>query len=172
MCQNAWRPQRSNPSDAKTPRSGMKAVGVARTCTIDTQVRWKLYQLHLLREVLELRANYGATLQALRPALLFQPDAGMIEGLLVSSLRVPPEAAADMMESSYAEDLRGHLSAVKPPLLLLHSRQDQIGAPQWIEYAAARIPNCRTVWLEASGHYPMLEEPERVTRALAEFAGE
>jgi len=145
---------------------------VARTCAIDTQARWKLYQLHLLRDVLELRADYAATFQALRPALLFQPDAGMIDGLLASCLRVPPEAAAALMESSYAEDLRGHLSAVKPPLLLRHSQHDQIGAPQWIEYATARLPDYRTVWLETCGHDPMLEEPERVSQALAEFAGE
>ncbi|MDH4246190.1 MAG: alpha/beta hydrolase [Deltaproteobacteria bacterium] len=147
-------------------------AGTVPRATVTATEPWGMDQAMATGVVAGLRANYAATLQALTPALLFKPDEEIIDGLLASCLRVPPESAAVLMESAYAEDLRGHLGALKLPVLLLHSRQDQIGAPQWIEYAAARIPNCRTVWLEASGHYPMLEEPERVTRALAEFAGE
>ena len=145
-------------------------AGTIPCATATTTEPWGLDKSMAAGVVAGMRANFAATLQAFRPALLFKPDEGITDGLLASCLRVPPEAAATLMESAYAEDLRGHLSAINLPVLLLHSRHDNIQPPQWIEYAAARIPDCRTVWLEASGHYPMLEEPEKVRQALAEFA--
>ena len=127
----------------------------------------------MARTVVEgVRADYSGTLEAMLPVFLHNGDAAILDELRTSLLRVSAEPAASLLTSAYACDLRDRLPELTLPTLLLHSRQDQIAAPRWTEYAAERLANCTTTWLDQSGHYPMLEEPDRVTESLAQFAGD
>lgn len=61
------------------------------------------------------------------------------------------------------------LSAIRAPALVLWGRHDRLLVPSLGARLAGAIPGARLVFLERSGHSPMLEQPEEVTRLLTTF---
>lgn len=61
------------------------------------------------------------------------------------------------------------LAAVRAPSLIVACRHDQIMPPPGAPVAAARIPNCRLVWIEQCGHLPMLERAAEYYAVLTDF---
>jgi pimeloyl-ACP methyl ester carboxylesterase len=59
------------------------------------------------------------------------------------------------------------LSRIACPTVVFAGRQDKIVPPAESEAMAKGIPGAKRVWCERSGHVPMLEEPDLVTRELA-----
>lgn len=55
------------------------------------------------------------------------------------------------------------------PALVLCGAKDTIVSPRRHQFMAELIPNARLEVIEEAGHMPLLETPERVTRALQEF---
>jgi pimeloyl-ACP methyl ester carboxylesterase len=53
--------------------------------------------------------------------------------------------------------------------LVVAGRVDAVIPLQEAEAVAGAFPNSRLLTLEASGHMPMLEEPDRVSEALEAF---
>ncbi|GAB5601665.1 alpha/beta hydrolase [Thermus sp. FJN-A] len=86
-------------------------------------------------------------------------------------LRMPAYVGYRYFRTLITEDLRDLLPKVDLPVLICHSREDQVCHYGWVEYMAARLKDCRVVWFEGSGHALMLEEPDRFSQVLAEFAG-
>jgi pimeloyl-ACP methyl ester carboxylesterase len=68
-------------------------------------------------------------------------------------------------------DATPQLGRISCPALVLAGRQDKIVPAAESEAMAKAIPGARLVWCERSGHVPMLEEPELVTRELASLVG-
>ncbi len=66
--------------------------------------------------------------------------------------------------------LRGHdfNSSATPPLLLW-GRHDPLLPPSIGDRMARAIPGARLVFLEESGHLPMVEEPERFNQVVLDF---
>jgi pimeloyl-ACP methyl ester carboxylesterase len=69
-------------------------------------------------------------------------------------------------------DLRGELSKVKQPALVLHGAHDRIVPPAAARRLAAALPNARFRLLRACAHAPFLSQPSRVAQALREFFDE
>lgn len=70
-------------------------------------------------------------------------------------------------------DVRPHLPGIAVPTLVLSGRHDWLTPP---ELGAQRlldaIPDARGVVFERSGHFPFVEEPERVITAMREWLAE
>lgn len=81
-----------------------------------------------------------------------------------------PRGLASMMRGMALRDSSEDIAPeLRMPVLLIASRQDPIVPPEEAEAMAAAFPAACLAWMEHSGHIPMLEEPERVARLLAEF---
>jgi pimeloyl-ACP methyl ester carboxylesterase len=69
----------------------------------------------------------------------------------------------------YRERWVGALRRLDLPTLVLWARRDPVAVPAIAEGLAQRIPDSRIEWLDELGHYPMLEGPDRWSRALLHF---
>ena len=66
-------------------------------------------------------------------------------------------------------DSTPQLAALKFPVLVIGGKGDRIVPPAETGEMAEAIPGARMLWMERSGHMPMMEEPAAVTEALAAF---
>jgi proline iminopeptidase len=67
--------------------------------------------------------------------------------------------------------LRGSLSSLGVPALVIAGRHDPVCGPRWAEELQEGIAGARLVMLEESGHLPHLEQPAEFAAAIAEFLG-
>ncbi len=66
-------------------------------------------------------------------------------------------------------DLRPRLKEIRIPVLGIYGRNDRIVNPDQGEILANGIPLAQVSYFEHSGHFPMLDEPERFHQTLREF---
>ena len=66
-------------------------------------------------------------------------------------------------------DLRPHLKGISVPTLVLVGRHDFITNVAMAEEIAKHIPNARLNIFEHSGHFALVEEPEKFYRVIKEF---
>ena len=59
--------------------------------------------------------------------------------------------------------------AEQMPFLVLWGREDPIIPVEHGRYASALVPGSRLVEIEGAGHFPMLDDPDRVADELADF---
>lgn len=86
-------------------------------------------------------------------------------------LKMPAYVGYRYFKTLLEVDLRHRLDEVEMPTLILHGRHDQVCDPRWAEYMAERIGGARLVWFEESGHALMVEEPDKLSAEIANFAG-
>lgn len=65
-----------------------------------------------------------------------------------------------------ALDLRAGLEKVKAPVLVIHGKQDPLESAAEVH---ATFPGSKLVLIENAGHFPWLEQPEKVYGALVPF---
>jgi pimeloyl-ACP methyl ester carboxylesterase len=66
--------------------------------------------------------------------------------------------------------LRGRLAAIACPVLAVWGEADRIVDPGYGRAYAAAIPGARFELLTETGHLPQLETPEKLLRAVWDFA--
>jgi len=66
----------------------------------------------------------------------------------------------------------GPLARLDLPALVLWGRRDPVAVPAIAQRLAATIPGARLEWLDDSGHFPMLEDPDRMAGVIGDFLGE
>lgn len=82
------------------------------------------------------------------------------------------EAAAHLLELTYAVDASAHLPHVRAETLVIHRRQDRAVPYEAGRRLAAAVPGARLVSLEGSAHPPWEGAPDIVEHLLAFLAGE
>jgi non-heme chloroperoxidase len=82
----------------------------------------------------------------------------------------PAGAAAAARAMAGRIDSTPGLARISCPIIVLAGRQDKIIPAAESEAMAKGIPGARLVWCERSGHVPMLEEADLVTRELGALA--
>lgn len=68
-----------------------------------------------------------------------------------------------------AEDLRGILSAIRAPTLIIWGDRDQEVPFSSMEIMARGIQGSRLELFEGAGHFPFIDSPDRFSRAVREF---
>ncbi|HEX6097466.1 MAG TPA: alpha/beta hydrolase [Thermoanaerobaculia bacterium] len=63
-------------------------------------------------------------------------------------------------------DLRAGLEKVKAPVLVLHGKQDPLESAEEVHET---FPGSKLEWIDNAGHFPWLEQPERVYGVLGAF---
>lgn len=69
-------------------------------------------------------------------------------------------------------DLRPRLKALGVPALGVYGQVDRIVDPKQAEVLARHTPLAEIRYFEHSGHFPMLDEPDRFHQTLCEFLGD
>ncbi len=121
------------------------------------------------RAVLE--RGVGVVEESIIPRL-FAPGAGAaaVDAARALIRRASPQGVANALRAMASRpDATPQLANIAVPALVVAGRHDAFVPPAASESMARAIPNARLVWCERSGHMPMLEEPEAVSRALREF---
>mgnify|MGYP000374327940 CR=1 FL=1 len=66
-------------------------------------------------------------------------------------------------------DLTPHLHRIRVPVLGIYGRKDHIVNPNQGELLRQNIPLARVAYFEKSGHFPMLDEPDRFHQVIRDF---
>jgi pimeloyl-ACP methyl ester carboxylesterase len=61
------------------------------------------------------------------------------------------------------------LAEIRMPALGIYGQKDRIVDPDQGEVLARGVPNAELCRFERSGHFPMLDEPQRFYRVLGRF---
>lgn len=117
-----------------------------------------------------LQQNYAATLEAFVEACVPEPDCGHIKRWGRQILdRAAPEAAIALYQTANPLDLRGELSRVAQPTLILHGDADRIVPMAAAHWLANTLPQAQLTVLPGAGHVPTLTQPAAVAAAIARF---
>ena len=118
--------------------------------------------------------------------MFFDPRFDGIRDRMIARAEVMPEhVARELMPDFAAWDvlhLEECLAAVKAPALALactymNASHDRVSLEPhmrtpWLDALALHAPQAQVIRYAGSGHFPMLEQPERVNREIAQFLDE
>jgi len=90
-------------------------------------------------------------------------------GAVVKDWVVSVERFNAMEKEFKVYDLRGKMRHIQAPTLIVAGKRDPVVPVEAAEAIRAEIPKSELVVFEKSGHYPMLEEPQKFKSVLAEF---
>jgi 3-oxoadipate enol-lactonase len=121
----------------------------------------------------ERAASAAAIVDEMLPQLLeksrFESHPNLIARVRAIAMRNDPRGLAAMLRGmalrESSEDIAPELEM---PVFLVAGRADSIPVDE-IAAMATAFPNATLTWAEYSAHLPMLEEPEMLSEALAEF---
>jgi pimeloyl-ACP methyl ester carboxylesterase len=66
-------------------------------------------------------------------------------------------------------DLRPQINGLQMPLLGIYGKHDRIVSPKQNEVLKKYAPHSQIAWFERSGHFPMMDEPERFHETVRDF---
>jgi pimeloyl-ACP methyl ester carboxylesterase len=66
-------------------------------------------------------------------------------------------------------DLRGQLGNLEMPILGIYGKKDYIVDPKQSQVLKQHAPSSQIAWFEGSGHFPMMDEPERFHETVRHF---
>lgn len=117
-----------------------------------------------------LRMAYSMTLDRFIERCVPEVDSDHIKRLGRHILnRASQESAIALWWTGSEVDLRGKLSEIMQPTLVIHGDKDMIVPLAQGQALAAAIPNSTLLVLNGAGHVPTLTRPEAVANAMMEF---
>lgn len=84
-------------------------------------------------------------------------------------LAASPGAAVALLRMNAQVDVRGALSAISAPTLVLHRREDLISTVEHGRYLAEHIPGARVVEFEGADHWPWVGNMAPIVEEIEEF---
>ena len=66
-------------------------------------------------------------------------------------------------------DISAEILAIQAPLLSIQGTEDAYGLPGQLASIGAAVPHAHTEMIEGLGHFPQLEDPERVVGMVQGF---
>jgi len=88
------------------------------------------------------------------------------EDIKLSFLRSDPVISENFAKVTFLCDIRNQLPNISVPVSVLYCTEDIIVPLEVIDYLAQQIPNCQTLKLEATGHYPQITNPKAVIAGI------
>ncbi len=79
---------------------------------------------------------------------------------------------ATALEALYNTDIRGIISEVRAPTLIVHGKADEVVPPGAGEFLARELPGARLSVFASAGHAPFITEKERFIEVVEEFIKE
>jgi pimeloyl-ACP methyl ester carboxylesterase len=83
--------------------------------------------------------------------------------------RVSADAFFQSIGTLRKTNLTSELADIRAPVLGIYGRRDVIVNPGQSKVLLKHAPNSREAWFENSGHFPMMDEPDRFHKTLNDF---
>lgn len=93
-------------------------------------------------------------------------DQDTVKELKQTFLRADPLISRKFAEVTFYSDIRPYLASIPVPVTVLYCAADVIVPVEVIQYLERHIPRCKTIELDAAGHYPQLTNPAAVIQAI------
>jgi pimeloyl-ACP methyl ester carboxylesterase len=102
------------------------------------------------------------------------PDYGALDDAAVEEVARDREAAVLYGWRPYMHNpsLRHWLHRIAIPALVVWGERDRVVVPAYGAHLAQKLPLARFAPVAGAGHYPQIEQPERVAQAIETFAAE
>lgn len=111
--------------------------------------------------------NYFEWTEYLAPiAIGSQDNLDTVKELKQSFLRADPSILKKFAVVTFYCDIRQQLADVPVAVTILYCLEDVIVPVEVVHYLQSKIPNCKVIELDASGHYPQLINPHAVIHAV------
>ncbi len=101
-----------------------------------------------------------------------EQTAALVRGIQEAVPLPETGTALQALQTLAGADLRGELSSIHLPVLVINGDRDLICLPQASDYLAGAIRGARQMVFAGCGHAPFLTDPARFNRCLEEFMGE
>jgi pimeloyl-ACP methyl ester carboxylesterase len=144
-------------------RLGDRVKGLVLVDTVlDAELRTPADQIEAMARQLE--ADYRGTAPQMANAYLFAPatPAAVRERVLERATAIDPKLAVTLLREVWAYDPLPALREIKAPIRAVNADK----FPTNLEANRRHMPGYEAVIVAGSGHYPMLEQPERFNAAL------
>jgi pimeloyl-ACP methyl ester carboxylesterase len=96
-------------------------------------------------------------------------DVQLLRDGLKDFWRMDPQASELTVKGSLGWETPNDLRSLPQPVLLIHSRQDQIMPPRNAEYTIGLAPRGQIAWIDDCGHFPMVERRDEFVRIVRDF---
>ncbi|GAB4296232.1 MAG: alpha/beta fold hydrolase [Desulfuromonadia bacterium] len=127
---------------------------------------------------LRLRRNYGDTMGGFFSRMFADGELDhdqyqkIVREIILPGRQPSLDVALQGLELLANEDLRGELSHLHHPSLILHGLGDTITPPASARYIADRLPHASLQYLPGIGHAPFLSRPEEFNSLVSSFIDE
>ena len=114
----------------------------------------------------QLETDYAGTIRQFVTEYLFAPDtpASVREQVLNHAIAIPADLSTAMLRESWVYDPLPALRDIKTPIRAVNSDKFPTNGEANRRY----MPGFEAIILRGTGHYPMLEDPDRFSRALVQ----
>lgn len=134
---------------------------------VDTlqNVEYKVPPQQLAVVVKQLRADYKTTMTGLMNQMFFSANTPVaVKNRMISEVTArPPELSIRILEGILAYDVAPALGKIKVPIRAINSDLN----PTNLEVNRKYAPQFDAAIIKGTGHYPMLEDPQRFNEMLA-----
>ncbi len=113
-----------------------------------------------VRALKQFVTKYGVSKSTNRQAL---------DSILGLMCRASRETAIADFEACDSFDVRDQISNIKVPTLIIVGREDSMTPLEWSEFMRDRIEGSKIKVIPGSSHFPMIENPQELNRAMEEF---
>lgn len=97
-------------------------------------------------------------------------DGGRVGKMIIEDLsKISTESYFQSIGTLRQTDLRGQISNLPMPVLGIYGKYDRIVAPEQWRVLKENAPSSKIAWFEGSGHFPMMDEPERFHDTIRDF---
>ena len=150
---------------------GDRVIGIIGVDTFKTAGLPPVPPADLEKQLAAFRTDFIGNTRRYVSQSLFPPNAdpALVRKTADDLSLAPPEIAIASIAALNAMDLDGLLSQMRIPIVAINSEH---GGRTDEERIRAIAPGFRAVVLQGTGHFPMLEDPERFTAVLLEQLGE
>jgi pimeloyl-ACP methyl ester carboxylesterase len=118
------------------------------------------------------RDTGGASYRLIRTGFGDHPDPAQVLFVRDMAASVPPSVRADTFRAMTGFDLRPRLGELTTPVILAVGGRDRLVSAAEVRDLGGLIPDARVEEFESAGHALFLEQHERFTEVVREFAAE
>lgn len=93
----------------------------------------------------------------------------VLEQILSQARRCSKEVAVADFQACHVFDVRERLSEIKAPTLVVVGEEDKLTPIKLSRFLHENIPNSELVVVKNAGHFPMLESPNELNKAIEKF---
>lgn len=100
---------------------------------------------------------------------LAKDGAALSEMMMKDLTKITTDSFFQSIGTLRATDLRDQIGVLQMPVLGIYGKHDRIVNPRQSKVLKECLPHSEIAWFEGSGHFPMMDEPDRFHDTIREF---